>query len=96
MKAKYIEGLLKHLLTEYAKGDQDGVPEESRITEVVAFDEAGYDKPCGIRIECADGSRVFVQFLGTAANRGAYPEEPHYYLTPDKVGTERYIPYGKH
>lgn len=91
MKARYIEGLIKHLLTEYAKGDQDGVPDKARIREVVTFEEAGLtDKPLGVRIECGDGSRVFVQFLGTSADGGNYPEEPHYYLPPGKVGAESY------
>ncbi|ACY98093.1 MULTISPECIES: hypothetical protein [Thermomonospora] len=91
MKPRYIEGLLKHLLTEYAKGDQDGVPQKARIREVLTFEEAGLkDKPVGLRIECEDGSRVFVQFMGTSPAGGNYPEEPHYYMPPEKVGTERY------
>lgn len=91
MKPRYVEGLIKHLLTEYAEGGQDGIADRARIKEVLTFEEAGYTtKPCGVRIECEDGSQVFVQFVGTAPPGGGYPEEPHYYLSPEKVGAERY------
>lgn len=91
MKPRYIEGLLQHLLTAYAEGDQDGVAQRSRIVSVQTFAEAGLtDKPAGLKIACADGSAVFVQFVGTSPDGGNYPEQPHYYLPPEKVGAERY------
>ena len=91
MKPRYLEGLIKHLLIEHANGDQGEIPERGRITRVSTFAEAGYtDKPAGVVVGCADGSQIFVQFVGTAPDGGNYPEEPHYYLPPSKVGTERY------
>jgi hypothetical protein len=91
MKPKYIEGLLKHLVSGYVHGDQDGLPAGERVKGVLTFAEAGYtDKPVGLRIECADGSRVFVQFAGTSGPGGSRPDEPQYYLPPGKVGTREH------
>lgn len=97
MKPRYIEGLITHLLREYAEGDQDGVAEKARITSVQTFEEGGYtDKPVGVVIECGDGSKVFCQFVGTSPSGGNYPEEPLYYeKAPHLVGTERFSN-GKH
>jgi hypothetical protein len=56
------------------------------ITDVQTFAEAGLTyKPVGLKVRFADGSAVFVQFVGTSPTGGDRPDHPDYKIPKERL-----------